>query len=55
MGLDIDLTRSAVEYSGSSKYLFGISLRRFHRAVSFGSNVTDTKVNFICLTGTVLF
>jgi hypothetical protein len=51
----VDLTRAAVEYSGTSKYLFGISMRHFARAIAYDNQVTDTSVDYICLTGTVLF
>ncbi|MFH1706981.1 MAG: hypothetical protein ABIF71_03570 [Planctomycetota bacterium] len=54
-GIDVDLTRAAVEYSGTSKYLFGISMRHFDRAITFDKQVTDTNVNYLCLTATVLF
>ncbi|MFC1582030.1 hypothetical protein ACFL4W_00690 [Planctomycetota bacterium] len=55
LGFDIDLTRSEVEHSGSSKYLFGISFRSFERAVTFGGTVSSTKYDLLCLTGTVMF
>jgi hypothetical protein len=55
IGIDLDLTRAAVEFSGTSKFLFGLSYRHFGRPVTFDGNVVDTSINYICLTGTVLF
>lgn len=55
IGIDIDFTRAAVEHSGSSKFKVGISYRTFDRDVKFHSNVEKSKLNLLCLTGTVLF
>lgn len=55
IGIDIDLTSASVEYSGSSKYLFGFAYRRIHRAVAFKENLKDIILRFFCITGTVLF
>ena len=59
LGLDVDLTRSSVEYSGSSKYLFGISVRWLNRAVTLDyeddANTESTQMRLICLSGTVIF
>ncbi len=55
MGLDFDFTRSSVEYTGSSKFLVGFSVRWMRRAVEFEDSEVKPKIRLTCLSGTVLF
>jgi hypothetical protein len=55
VGVDIDFTAAAVEYSGSAKYKLGIAYRKFDRDVKYLGEIEGTKVNLLCITGTVLF
>jgi hypothetical protein len=55
IGFDIDFSQAAVEYSGSSKFKVGLSYRTFDRDVKFHSDIEASRLNLLCLTGTVLF
>ena len=55
IGVDIDFSRAAVEHSGSTKFKVGISYRTFDRDVKFHSDIENSKLSLLCLTGTILF